>query len=508
MPHPDAPSLPLPYGYWVPGADLLAGEYPGTMKTDRGWEEKLRRLHAAGVSCFYDLTMPGELEPYADKLASVWGENGCAYRRFPIRDVSVPQDPQLMRHLLDRLEADLAMGHRVYLHCWGGVGRTGTVVGCFLVRRGLTGEEALAEVRRLFAGTTKAAGRRAPETDEQERFVLEWGEHDPAAAPFTGSGALAPSGPSSCPPDRVRGALLGLAVGDALGTTLEFKEPGAFEPITDMVGGGAFSLQPGQWTDDTSMALCLAESLVETGGLDAADQMRRYVRWRREGHLSSTGRCFDIGGTTSEALQRFEETGDPFSGPTGPHDAGNGSLMRLAPVVLFFRDDPAEAVRLAGESSRTTHGTKAAVDACRWFAALVLGALRGVPKDELLSWGWAAPLPFWRDDPLHPEVLAVAKGSWRGKEARDIVASGHVIRTLEAALWAFERTEDFRSGALAAVNLGRDADTTGAVYGQIAGAWYGEEGIPAEWRSKLALRERVEELAEGLVNAPRRRHGA
>ncbi|HSW29050.1 MAG TPA: ADP-ribosylglycohydrolase family protein [Longimicrobiales bacterium] len=500
MTHSDPRPLPLPYGYWVPGADLLAGEYPGTLKGDRGWEEKLRRLQDAGVTSFYDLTMPGELEPYEDKLASVWGEDGCAYRRFPIRDVSVPRDPQLMCDLLDRLEVDPAVGHRVYLHCWGGVGRTGTVVGCFLVRRGRTGEEALEEVRRLFAATTKAPGRRAPETDEQERFVLGWSEHDPRAARTSGR----VTSPLPASPDRVRGALLGLAVGDALGTTLEFKAPGTFEPLGDMVGGGTFGLDAGQWTDDTSMALCLAESLVETGRFDAADQMRRYVRWYREGYLSSTGTCFDIGGTTAAALHRFESTGEPFSGSTDPQSAGNGSLMRLAPVVLFFRDDPAEAVRLAGESSRTTHGAKTAVDACRYFAALLLGAVRGVPKDELLSWGWAAPLPFWRDDPLHPEVVAVAKGSYRGKAAHDIVASGYVIRTLEAALWAFHRAVDFRSGALAAVNLGRDADTTGAVYGQIAGAWFGEEGIPEVWRAKLAMLEKVAELAEGLVAAVRR----
>ena len=136
--------------------------------------------------------------------------------------------------------------------------------------------------------------------------------------------------------ERYRGCLLGLAVGDALGTTLEFCRPGSFTPITDMVGGGPFRLKPGQWTDDTSMALCLASSLTERGGFDARDQMERYVRWWREGYWSSTGRCFDIGNTTSAALSRFQKTGDPFAGSTDPHAAGNGSLMRLAPVPLFL----------------------------------------------------------------------------------------------------------------------------------------------------------------------------
>lgn len=134
--------------------------------------------------------------------------------------------------------------------------------------------------------------------------------------------------------DRFRGCLLGLAAGDALGTTLEFKPPGSFEPICDMEGGGPFQLQAGQWTDDTSMALCLATSLVECGDFDAIDQMRRYARWFREGYLSSTGVCFDIGNTTRCALSRFEETGDPYAGSSDPRTAGNGSLMRFAPVHL------------------------------------------------------------------------------------------------------------------------------------------------------------------------------
>src|ERR1035437_5610419 len=125
---------------------------------------------------------------------------------------------------------------------------------------------------------------------------------------------------------RYRGCFLGLAVGDAVGTTLEFKRPGSFKPIKDMTGGGPFGLKPGQWTDDTSMALCLAESLIEKKGFDPADQMRRYVRWWKEGHFSCTGRCFDIGNATRTALSRFVETGEALSGSTDPKSAGNGSI--------------------------------------------------------------------------------------------------------------------------------------------------------------------------------------
>lgn len=187
--------------------------------------------------------------------------------------------------------------------------------------------------------------------------------------------------------ERYRGCLLGLAVGDALGTTLEFKRPGTFTPINEMVGGGPFHLKAGQWTDDTSMALCLAESLIECRGFDAVDQLTRYCRWYRDGHLSSTGRCFDIGNTTRTALEAFQRTRNPFPGPTDPRFAGNGSLMRLAPVPLFFARDPKESIERAGDSSRTTHGAREAVDACRYFSALLVGAIQGRSKDELLTAG-------------------------------------------------------------------------------------------------------------------------
>lgn len=297
-----------------------------------------------------------------------------------------------------------------------------------------------------------------------------------------------------------RGALLGLAAGDALGTTLEFRPPGSFEPITDMVGGGPFRLRPGEWTDDTSMALCLAESLLERGGFDPGDQMARYIRWRDEGYMSSNGRCFDIGVTVSGSLSRFERRGDPYAGPTDPRTAGNGSLMRLAPVPLYFAADPEDAVRRCADSSRTTHAAAAAVDACRYMGALILGALAAVPKEVLLSPRFTPVPGLWEREPLAAEVDEVAAGSFRERQPPEIKGSGYVVRSLEAALWAFSRSESFRDGALLAVNLGDDADTTGAVYGQLAGAFYGEAGIPAGWRALLAQRELIGQLADRLYS--------
>ncbi len=291
--------------------------------------------------------------------------------------------------------------------------------------------------------------------------------------------------------DRYRGALLGLATGDALGTTVEFAAPGTFEPLTDIVGGGPFGLAPGQWTDDTSMALCLAESIVSVGW-DPADQMRRYCDWYRKGHLSSTGSLFDIGITTRSALERFLEDGEPLAGPTHPRTAGNGSIMRLAPVALRYVNEPELLGDRAAESSRTTHGAAVAVDACRFMASLLADALRGVPKRELLA---ASRYPA-----ATVEVSAIAAGSFRAKSRPDLPASGYVVDTLEAALWALENSDDFRTGALLAVNLGNDADTTGAVYGQIAGAVYGVGGIPQKWRERITLAPTIIDLADRLFD--------
>ena len=293
--------------------------------------------------------------------------------------------------------------------------------------------------------------------------------------------------------DRFRGCLLGLAVGDALGTSIEFCPPGSFTPLTDLVGGGPFNLRPGQWTDDTSMALCLAESLIECREMDLNDQLTRYVRWYREGYLSSTGTCFDIGNTIRKALTNYEQTGDPLSGLTDPGSAGNGSIMRLAPVPMYFANDIQAAMENSALSSLTTHRTRAAVDACRYFGGLIACALNGFEKDELIGSTCIEEMSLFAE-----EIRLIAGGSFNEKEPPEIRGTGYVVHSLEAALWAFSRSETFEKGCLMAVNLGDDADTTGAVYGQLAGAFYGEAGIPTGWLSKLAFKDLIRAYADQI----------
>lgn len=301
--------------------------------------------------------------------------------------------------------------------------------------------------------------------------------------------------------ERYRGSLLGLAVGDALGAPLEGLRPGWFEPVEEMVGGGFHGVEPGQWTDDTSMALCLAESLIKAGGFDSADQLERYRRWYREGYMSSKDHCFGIGGTTRESIERFEEIGEPYSGAEDPNKAGNGSIMRLAPVPLFFAQDPKEAIERSAESSRTTHGACNAVDACRYFGGLLAGAVNGAGKEELLSERYTPVPGLWEKQPLAPEIDEVAAGSFKNRQPPEIVGSGYVVRSLEAALWAFCNSSSFEGGCLLAVNLGDDTDTTGAVYGQLAGAFYGVEDIPERWLNTVFQRPVIEGYAEKLYES-------
>ncbi len=194
-------------------------------------------------------------------------------------------------------------------------------------------------------------------------------------------------------------------------------------------------------------------------------------------------------------------TGNPYAGSTHPRSAGNGSVMRLAPVPLFFAHEPKLAIEKSGESSRTTHGLRVAVDACRYFGAMLVGAVSGASKDDLLSERYTPVKSCWEKEPLVDEIDEVAGGSFKHRDPPEIKGSGYVVKSLEAALWAFCRSASFEEGCLMAVNLGDDADTTGAVYGQIAGAFYGQVGIPTPWLNKLAKIELIRDYADRVQAA-------
>lgn len=306
--------------------------------------------------------------------------------------------------------------------------------------------------------------------------------------------------------NRRRGCLLGLAVGDALGAAIEFEAPGTFEPVKGYRGGGPHRLKAGEWTDDTSMALALADSIKECGW-DLRDQTLRYVEWWKTGKYSVNDVCFDIGNTTANALRRWCQTGVTCAGDPRPEASGNGSIMRLAPVPIRYcellagnRKDRCELMQLCIESSMTTHASAQCIAACGYLGIVLAGLMIGEKRGEVLSPSWPvlkelkAYIGLRRDAAY---VWAVVNGSYIDKD--NVRGSGYVTASLEAALWAFHNASDFERAVLRAVNLGDDADTTGAVCGQLAGAYWGEDGIPPEWLDGLARRDMIETALDGLI---------
>lgn len=299
--------------------------------------------------------------------------------------------------------------------------------------------------------------------------------------------------------ERARGVMLGLAVGDALGSTLEFgpRIPSVAGFHTEMVGGGPFGLEPGQWTDDTAQSLMLAKSLVACQAFDPHDVMTRFVAWWRKGQGSCTGTCFDIGSTTRAALARFERSGGPFSGSTDETTAGNGSLMRLAPVALYALDNEAEAVRIAREQSRLTHAAPQCLDACEFFVLLLRSTVLGL--DHPLELGrWSG----------HPDINRAKAALWGGQDRRSLRSGAYCADTLECALWAVAGASSFEQALISAVNLGGDADTVGAVTGALAGAKWGASAIPKRWLDPLAWRFKLDGVAFSLVRTSSEVHGS
>lgn len=302
--------------------------------------------------------------------------------------------------------------------------------------------------------------------------------------------------------DRRRGTLIGLAIGDALGAAVEFRSPDSFAPVTGYRDGGPHGLKPGEWTDDTSMALALADSIANAGW-DVNDQAERYVQWWQTGKYSVTGECFDIGITTQRALSRFVAQRDArASGDRSERASDNGSIMRLAPVPIWFghryADELDKLSTLAEESSLPTHASDPCLSACRYLALVLAALIHGEDREEVLSSDWKPFKQLTDIKPLHPQIQEIAEGSFRQKQPPDIQGSGWVVKSLEASLWAFHDSASFEEAVLKAVNLGDDADTTGAICGQLAGAYWGESKIPSSLRSGLARMDMLEEALAGI----------
>jgi len=293
--------------------------------------------------------------------------------------------------------------------------------------------------------------------------------------------------------ERFRGSLLGLAIGDALGQPVEFMPINSFLKIKDFQVNGTWNLPAGYWTDDTSMALCLADSLIRSKGMNAKDQMETYRHWLRDGYLRSEPDFEDIGLATYNALSKYETTGEVYCGNPDPEMAGNGSLMRLAPVPLVFSYDPKLAIEFAEESSLTTHASPQCLQACRYMAGLICGVISGITREEIFTRGQSLP----DTTKLHKDMATLLKTNFNTLKLSES-HGGYVVESLKVALWGFANFDCFEDGLLAVVNLGGDTDTNGAIYGQLAGAYWGESGLPQHLLEGLYKKDMISEYADKL----------
>jgi ADP-ribosyl-[dinitrogen reductase] hydrolase len=316
-----------------------------------------------------------------------------------------------------------------------------------------------------------------PETDQQTAYVRTWQrvaapELDPLHDPATLAAVRELR-------ERFLGALLGLATGDAVAAATQFRRPGRFSPVGDMLGGGPFDLPRGAWSDDTAMALCLADSLLETGGFDARDQMARYRRWQQQGYLSATDQCVGITAGTARALAKAQWRRQAFSGSHDPEALDPETLSRVAPTVMYYFADAAAATERAAEAARTTCQSAAVLGACRALACALHAALSGASRSAVVAAAEAL-------------VGKTSRPAALGQE-------GSAPAALATALDVFARTHNFRDAVLTAANLGGTSDVVTAAAGALAGAHYGASAIPTLWRNSLMKLQLLESFADRLL---------
>lgn len=313
--------------------------------------------------------------------------------------------------------------------------------------------------------------------------------------------------------NHVLAGVMGLCVGDALGVPVEFthRETLKENPVVGMRAYGTYNQPAGTWSDDTSMTLCLADSLIR--GLDYRDIMERFLAWLNEGAYTPYGKAFDAGNTTKKALYKFSRGATPLEcGGTDERDNGNGSLMRILPILFHLRSvygpgfyDIDEAFDIIHNISALTHAHKRSQIACGIYVSIASALMEGKDLKTHVETGIRRAMQYYIGQArfsheLHHYERLAHEGFNRLDEA-DIRSSGYVVDTLEAAVWCLLNTGSFEECVLKAVNLGEDTDTVAAVAGGLAGLYYGYESIPGQWLSVIARREYVETLCNELYES-------
>lgn len=304
---------------------------------------------------------------------------------------------------------------------------------------------------------------------------------------------------------RILGGLWGAIIGDALGVPVEFKsrEEVRRNPITGMRGYGTFNLPPGSWSDDSSLLLCTVESLLN--GFDTDSMSELFIRWLTEGYWTPWCETFDVGASTMSSIGRMMREAPPEeAGGRGENDNGNGSLMRILPVGIFFARKPVEELlNYVHRASSLTHRHPRTLMACGFYCLMVSALLQGFTADEAYLYAieqatiYYAKLPY-AEELHHFERLFSTLISSVPETA--IKSGGYVIHTHEASVWCLLNTKSFDEAVLKAVNLGEDTDTTGCVTGGLAGLCYGLEGVPKEWLDTVVRKDDIDKLFEQFVN--------